>query len=290
MWSSPPKADPPAAEISPSPLITVVMATLNAAEHLPRSLGSLAGQELRDFEVVLVDGGSRDHTCEVAAELLERAQLAHRMVVLEGSGIYGAINRGVAEARGDWLYVMGADDCLTDGDVLASLVPHLRQAEPQVLVVHGDVWIEDPGYRYGQAWDLPRFLDRNISHQSAFYRRSAIQKLGIEYNEDYLLYADWDYNLRLFARGNFQHVPLLVASYGCAGASSRRRDSRFMVDKEANVRRYLGWRSIVLMPPHRFAMARGQLPGLLFRVQLLLNRFLWAAKRLLPPRGQSPAH
>lgn len=262
------------------PLISVVMATLNAEVHLPLSLGSLARQHSRDFEVVLVDGGSTDLTCGTALRLLEVANIRHRLIRLPGSGIYAALNHGVQAAEGDWIYVMGADDQLMSADVFVELAPSLQSAPPRILVVHGDVWIEDPGYRYGQSWDLPRFLDRNISHQSAFYRRRAIESLGIRYNEKYALYADWDYNINLFSRGDFFYLPLLIASYACSGASSQRVDQLFLAEKEWNARRYFGWRSLLLMPPHRFSMAAGPVPGLLFRGQLLMNRGYWALKRL----------
>jgi hypothetical protein len=87
------------------------------------------------------------------------------------------MNCGVDLAEGDWTYFMGSDDRLLAADVLESIAPYLHAAQSDVLVLHGDVWIEDPGYRYGQNWDLPRLLDRNISHQSAFYRRNAINSL-----------------------------------------------------------------------------------------------------------------
>jgi glycosyltransferase involved in cell wall biosynthesis len=273
---------------SSSPLLTVVMATLNAAADLPGSLGSLAAQCSRDFEVVLVDGGSSDQTCQQAEHILEAACIPYRIVVLPDSGIYGAINHGVAEAQGDWIYVMGADDRLMTEGVLAAVAPVLQSTKRHILVVHGDVWIEDPGYRYGQPWDWPRFLDRNISHQSAFYRRQPIELMGIKYNERYALYADWDYNLKIFARGEFYYFPLLVASYACTGASSGRVDQLFLAEKERNARRYLGWRSLFLMPPHRFSLSSKPRSGLGFRAQLLLNRFLWALKRFKPrPHGSS---
>jgi glycosyltransferase involved in cell wall biosynthesis len=265
--------------MSDLPLISVVMPLLNAARHLPRSLGSLAEQSRRDFEVVLVDGGSNDETVALATRLLSEATISHCVAVEKGSGIYEAMNHGVALARGDWLYVMGADDRLISADSLAAMTSWLQRVGQDVLVVHGDVWIEDPGYCYGQRWDLPRFMERNLSHQSAFYRRSMIQDLGIEYNPRYSLYADWDYNIRLFAKGRFQYVPVTVASYACTGASSQRMDEIFMAEKESNTLRYFGWRACWLLPPHRFALGCGSNPSIELSLQLLVNRLIWTFKR-----------
>jgi glycosyltransferase involved in cell wall biosynthesis len=265
--------------MSDSPLITVVMPVLNAARFLPRSLGSLAEQPWRQFEVVLVDGGSEDGTVELATKILADASVLHRIDVVPRSGIYEAMNHGVDLARGDWIYVMGSDDKLLGADVFEAMAPSLRQARADVLVVHGDVWIEEPGYRYGQKWDLRRLLERNISHQSAFYRRAKIRSLGIEYNPRYSLYADWDYNLKLLSLGRFCYVPLPVASYACAGASSQRVDERFLAEKEANALRYFGWRACFLLPPYRFALGCGPRPGPRLAVQLMVNRLVWLLQR-----------
>ena len=171
------RLDVASSSFSEKPLISVVMPLLNAARYLQRSLGSLAEQRCGHFEVVLVDGGSEDGTLVLAAELLSEASIAHRIKLLPGSSIYEAMNYGVDLAEGDWTYFMGSDDRLLAADVLENIAPYLHAAQSDVLVLHGDVWIEDPGYRYGQNWDLPRLLDRNISHQSAFYWRNAINSL-----------------------------------------------------------------------------------------------------------------
>jgi glycosyltransferase involved in cell wall biosynthesis len=260
------------------PLISVVMPLLNAAKHLKRSLISLAEQRGNHFEIILVDGGSNDGTVAIATELLQEFYIAHRIKLLPGSSIYEAMNCGVNLAEGDWTYFMGSDDRLLAADVFEGIGPYLRAAGPDVLVLHGDVWIEEPGYRYGQIWDLPRLLDRNISHQSAFYRRNAIQSLQIIYNTRYTLYADWDYNLKLFSKGRFQYVPLPIASYACTGASSQRVDECFLAEKEKNALQYFGWRACFLIPPYRFALGCGERPGKRHTVQLQVNRLIWILK------------
>ena len=74
------------------PDIAVVIPSLNAATHLRAALASLAAQEA-NFEAVLVDGGSRDDTVEIATDA------GVRVISAPGTSIYEAHNRGFAETR-----------------------------------------------------------------------------------------------------------------------------------------------------------------------------------------------
>lgn len=262
------------------------MPVLDAAVHLNASLGSLVGQRFRDFEIVIVDGGSSDHTPELAASLLRAHAIDHRIEVLPGSGIYQAMNHGVSMAKGAWLYFLGSDDRLVADDVFERIASVLLNVSPQTLLVHGDVWIEAPGYRYGQPWTLPRLLDRNLSHQSAFYRRVSLVALGIVYDARYPLYADWDYNLHVLSRGRYHYVPILIASYACSGKSSQNIDALFMAEKEARALAYFGWRSLWRLPPDRFALAIKDRPGLGAKLALLVNRLVWLMRRWRPSRDR----
>lgn len=93
----------------PTPTISIITATYNAAEHLPRLIESLAAQTDQDFEWVVADGGSTDGTLEI----LETAKLQLNNVVVDSRpdfGIYDALNRGVKKSKSDFYVVLGADD------------------------------------------------------------------------------------------------------------------------------------------------------------------------------------
>ena len=91
--------------------ISIVTATYNAAEVLPRLIESLLAQTDQDFEWVVADGGSTDGTLEI----LEKAKLKLKNVVIDSRpdfGIYDALNRGVKLSTGEYYVVLGADDIL----------------------------------------------------------------------------------------------------------------------------------------------------------------------------------
>lgn len=101
------------------PLITIVIACKNAADQLSISMESILSQTDICKEIVVIDGGSSDHT----AAVLARYQLHLEVVISEpDKGISEAFNKGVALAKGDYLYFLGAGDTFLHPKALASLL------------------------------------------------------------------------------------------------------------------------------------------------------------------------
>lgn len=100
-------SDPRPSTLSPHrPLVSVVIPTWNRAVYLETALASALSQTLRDREILVVDDGSTDDTPRV----LERHAGAIRVVLQEHRGVAAARNRGIAEARGEWVAYLDSDD------------------------------------------------------------------------------------------------------------------------------------------------------------------------------------
>ena len=189
-----------------APLFSIIVPTFNIAATLPACLDSLASQTCRDFELVLVDGGSTDGTPDIANSY--GPSLDGRLVIHCGpdQGPYDAMNHGVGLATGAWLLFLGADDTLYEADTLARVAAFIGEKEPSDLV-YGDVIMRSNSSRYAGVFDLHRLLyERNICHQAIFYRRELFAGIG-PYNLRYRIWADWDFNIRCFSN------PALVTRY-----------------------------------------------------------------------------
>lgn len=209
-----------------SPLFSLIVPTLNVATTLRSCLTSIAEQTFADFEIVVVDGGSTDETPAILASFA--ATLGERLTVLRGKddGVYPAMNRGVERARGEWLLFLGADDTLVGSDTLAEVAAFIRGVGPADLV-YGDVALRSSSARDGGAFDLDRLLfERNLCHQSVFYRRELFATIG-PYNPRYRIWADWDFNIRCFANPALvtRHMDVVVANYDDTGGLSMQEDS-----------------------------------------------------------------
>ncbi|MBP3838266.1 MAG: glycosyltransferase family 2 protein [Prevotella sp.] len=97
-----------------NPLLTVFTPTYNRAHLLPLLYESLCKQTFKNFEWVVVDDGSKDHTKEVLASFAqdEQAFFPIRCFYQENGGKHRAINHGVREAKGELFFISDSDDKL----------------------------------------------------------------------------------------------------------------------------------------------------------------------------------
>jgi glycosyltransferase involved in cell wall biosynthesis len=91
-------------------MVTVLTPTYNRASLLPRLYASLAGQTYKDFEWLVVDDGSDDHTKEVAAGFISQAPFPIRYLARPNGGKHAALNTGVEAASGEYCAVIDSDD------------------------------------------------------------------------------------------------------------------------------------------------------------------------------------
>jgi len=107
------------------PLISVLTPTYNRARTLPRLCESLSAQGFRDFEWLVVDDGSTDDTTSVLEALSESASFPIRTMRTPNGGKHRALNQGIPEAHGDWVYIVDSDDYLPVNALerIASLLP-----------------------------------------------------------------------------------------------------------------------------------------------------------------------
>ena len=87
-------------------LISVIIPTYNCAPYLTESLESILAQTFRDFDLVVVDDGSTDHTWAVLARYAPIATI----VRAPHGGLSAARNAGLAAAHGEWIAFHDADD------------------------------------------------------------------------------------------------------------------------------------------------------------------------------------
>ena len=171
-----------------APRFSIITVNLNNREGLRRTIESVARQTLRDFELIVIDGGSNDGSTDVLRQHKEDITF---WVSEPDSGIYNAMNKGIRLATGDYLNFMNSGDCFYDDGVLARVAGYHSEAD----IIVGRDYHYDQTTKRGHASVQPErltmahFFMATIDHQSSFIRRELFS--GNLYREDFRLVSDW---------------------------------------------------------------------------------------------------
>lgn len=219
------------------PFFSIIIPTKNCAGKLAATLESILSEREIPLEIVIRDGESTDGTQEVAQSFRERAGDRVRWASERDKNVYDGMNKAIPEARGRYLYFLGAGDRLRPGALRG--VHDAAPAEGLALV-YGDVFWEDKQTVYGGPFKRERFLFCNPSHQAIFYERALFDRFG-DFDIRYPVAADWAFNMQCWGDEAVRKVYLktLIADYEGDGISATQPDETFAREHASLARKYL---------------------------------------------------
>lgn len=185
------------------PRFSIVTVCRNAERVIASSGLSLRHQTYRDYEWLVIDGGSTDTTLEVIAGL---AVQPSRVTSEPDRGIFDAMNKAVALACGEWIYFLNAGDAFADNAVLADVAAGV-DAHPTAELLWGDMIYFGPAGEWLRRYRHVRrstLVFDDLNHQAVFARRGLFERLG-RFNLDFRTSADYDWLLRAFRSGATTH-------------------------------------------------------------------------------------
>jgi glycosyltransferase involved in cell wall biosynthesis len=218
------------------PLITIITPTLNSAQHIEACILSVAGQSYEHKEHLIIDNLSIDGTLEIAKKY--SAIFPHIRVINEqDNGIYEAMNKGIDNCRGEWIYFLGSDDRLFDCNVLMDIVTTAEIEHTEVI--YGNVQWGKDGFAYDGEFSFIKIIEKNICHQAIFCRREVFERVG-KFNTRYMVLADWAFNMQWFGNNHIKrkYIDRLIAIYNTDGYSSKHTDHLFLEEKDEIIRKY----------------------------------------------------
>jgi glycosyltransferase involved in cell wall biosynthesis len=179
------------------------MPVFNGGPYLSTAIESVLAQTFEDYELVIVDDGSTDGSADVIAGFSRDPRV--RAFRKENSGISDALNLGLAQARGDWVARLDADDIMLPRRLERQIAFVLADSEIVAAGSYYDI-IDAAGRRCATLRPLPRdrdelqrFLDARepltFTHPTMIYRRHIAAALG-GYRREYEPCED----IELFAR------------------------------------------------------------------------------------------
>lgn len=200
--------------------LTCVTATFNCIksgnrERLIRCIESVAKLQA-EHEHLIYDGASADGTADLLRELEKRTPCL-KVMSEPDAGIYNALNKGVRDAKGEWFYVLGADDFIIHSDIMDELL-YTESLDTQVIVSPVDREKDNRFFRNDK--DMRKLLFTvPYSHQGLIMRTSLVQRLG-GFDERYRICADWDLMFKAHeAAVSYHYTYKPFAFYSVGGVS-----------------------------------------------------------------------
>ncbi len=212
-----------------APRVTVVIPAFNAAATIRRAVDSVLAQTYRDYEIVVIDDGSRDATADIVA--MRYGRRVRLLCLACNQGESAAMNEGIAVAEGELIAFLDADDEWLR-DKLAKQIAALDRHPDAVMVscacrfvdLRGNVVREfgmpPSGIDRNQAWR--RLLARSfIAKPCVVARRAALREVG-QFDTKLAVAADQDMWIRLAMLGPVEVVPeFLTIVHDTAGSLTK---------------------------------------------------------------------
>ena len=202
---------------------SIITVNYNNKEGLRKTIESVINQTFRDFEYIVIDGGSSDGSAELLREYSDKITY---WVSEPDKGIYNGMNKGIAKATGDYLNFMNSGDCFFANDVLQRVADYNYDAD---FIVGRDYHYSERRQQGHASIQPPRttmmhFFMATLDHQSSFIRRELFN--GSPYDESHRLVSDWIFYVeKIVGEGRqVQFIPDIICRREEGGLSEQQRE------------------------------------------------------------------
>jgi glycosyltransferase involved in cell wall biosynthesis len=223
--------------------LSIITINYNNAEGLRKTLDSVASQTFRDFEHIIVDGGSTDESVEIIRNYADEQAIrlkGYKAIRQENcnadnltslpiiwisepdKGIYNAMNKGIRLANGEYLLFLNSGDCLVCESTLSNFVDCILMED---IIYGNNLQICSDGnmrkVKYDRYVTGKTLFNHTIPHQASFIKRSLFDSIGL-YSEDLHFGSDWEFYLKALFYHNcsFRFVDIDVCLFDMTGIST----------------------------------------------------------------------
>lgn len=201
--------------------LSIITINYNNVTDLLKTIKSVFEQTWKDFEYIIIDGGSTDGSVE---EIIKNQKYFTYWESEPDNGVFHAMNKGIRKATGEYLLMLNSGDFLSDNEVLERVFAS-NLYNDQILA--GDVYRIKNGEIFQRSifpevLSFNFFIKGSLSHQGTFIKRELHHLVGM-YDETLKFSSDWKFFvLAMFKyKVSYKHLPFFIAVCDCGGITNR---------------------------------------------------------------------
>lgn len=198
--------------------LSIVTINLNNKDGLLKTIHSVINQTFKDFEYIVIDGGSKDGSIEIIKEF---ESYIHYWISEKDNGVYNAMNKGIRFAKGEYVYFLNSGDCLISKTTLTSVFACRISTDFIIGGVIHNLPNRKLTVKYKKNLSFIYFLNASPNHQATFTKRILFEKYGF-YDESLKIAADWKFIILSIYKYNRTYTTITenVSYYQTGGISS----------------------------------------------------------------------
>ena len=182
-------------------LISVVTCAYNSEKTIERTIKSVLSQEFQDFEYLIIDGKSTDHTLDIVKQYESIFNGKMRYISENDKGIYDAMNKGILLSKGKYIWIVNSDDYL-EPDSLKKVADRIDEKQSEVICGYIEYFSETSDnrhiFKYTPQQSEVEFHKKRmgIVHPATIVSRKIYEEYGL-YDNRFYISADMDWFLRI---------------------------------------------------------------------------------------------
>lgn len=205
--------------------ISIITATYNSGATLRDTIESVLAQSYTDYEILIIDGGSKDHTKEIVDEYISRFQGRLKWYSGKDKGLYDAMNKGIERASGDVIGILNSDDFYANENVLQTISDGIEDMD----AVYGDLVFVNPENtnHIVRQWKGSQYVSGAFmkgwhpAHPTFYARKELFEKLG-SFDITFEVSADFELMFRFLEKGHAKsrYIPQTFVKMRLGGEST----------------------------------------------------------------------
>ena len=195
-------------------IFTLITVTLNSQKTILKTINSINNQTYKEFEYIIIDGGSSDETLEIIKKNLKKKYI---LISEKDKGIYSAMNKGINLSSGKFVGFLNSDDWL-DKDTLLKIYNLIKNKDPCIIYGDAKFYKNNKFIFYAKA-NLKKLNKTMSLLHSSFYVKNEIIKQNL-FDEDLIISSDYKQMLNLVKNYRFSYIPNSLSNVSVGGKSS----------------------------------------------------------------------